>query len=98
MGLTGLLDKIPFWRDIPYPTKGALLRAIKAALSVAVGILVTAAAGGILFPVTWSPVVILAITAILQSVDKYLRESAMAKEGINTDVPLIDSPPDVIDQ
>jgi hypothetical protein len=78
------LDNIPFWRDLPYPTKGALLRAMKAALSVAVGILLTAALGGILFPPTWSPLVILAITAILQAVDKFLRETAIEKAANDT--------------
>lgn len=89
MLLFGWLDKIPFWRDLPYPTKGALLRALKAGLSVAVGILVAAATQGILFPPDWSPMVVLAITAILQAVDKFLRETAIAKEAesLSTDVP-----------
>jgi hypothetical protein len=86
----GWLDKIPFWRDLPYPTKGALLRAIKAGLSVAVGILIAAAAGGILFPVTWSPMVVLIITAILQAVDKFLRESAIEKAANANPLPLSD--------
>jgi len=86
----GWLDKIPFWRDLPYPTKGALLRAIKAGLSVAVGILIAAATGGILFPVTWSPMVVLIITAVLQAVDKFLRESAIEKAANAEPIPLSD--------
>lgn len=81
ISLFGWLDKIPFWRDLPYPTKGALLRALKAGLSVAVGILVTAATQGLLFPPEWSPMVVLAITAVLQAVDKFLRETEIAKEA-----------------
>ena len=86
----GWLDKIPFWRDLPYPTKSALLRAMKAGLSVAVGILVAAATGGLLFPATWSPLVVLAVTAILQAVDKFLRETAIEKAANADPLPLSD--------
>lgn len=83
--LFGWLDKIPFWRDLPYPTKGALLRAFKAALSVFVSILLTAALGGVLFPVDWSPIIIIALTSILQAVDKFIREWQIEKEGSQAD-------------
>jgi hypothetical protein len=83
ISLFGWLDNIPVWRDLPYPTKGALLRALKAGLSVAVGILLAAATQGILFPAEWSPMVVLAITAILQAVDKFLRETQVANEANN---------------
>lgn len=77
----GWLDRFQWWRDLPYPTKGALIRAVKAGLSVAVGILLTAATAGILFPVEASPWVVLVVTAVLQAIDKYLREAAIAKEA-----------------
>lgn len=80
ISLFGWLDKISFWRDLPYPLKGALLRAFKAALSAAVGVLLTAAGAGILFPATWSPMIILIVTATLQAVDKFLREKDAANE------------------
>lgn len=87
----GWLDNIPFWRDLPYPTKGALLRAMKAALSVLVATLLTAATAGLLFPATWSPIIIIAITSILQAVDKFLRETEIAKE-LNANPPVLDNP------
>jgi hypothetical protein len=74
----GWLDNIPWWRDLSYPTKGALMRAIKAALSVIVGILLTAALQGVLFPATWSPLIVIAITALLQAADKFIRETSIA--------------------
>ncbi len=83
--LFGLLDHIP---GLGYPAKSALVRAIKAALSVFIGILLTAATAGALFPATWSPVVVIAITAILQAVDKYFREAAA-----ENDPPAGDTPP-----
>ena len=86
--LFGWLDKIPFWRDLPYPTKSALLRAIKSALSVFISILLTAALQGVLFPVGWSPVIVIAITAVLQAVDKFLRETEIAKEVAASDAAL----------
>jgi hypothetical protein len=75
----GWLDRIAWWRNLPYPTKSALLRAMKAGLSVAIGILLAAATGGILFPVEWNPMVVLIITSVLQAVDKFLRETDIAK-------------------
>jgi hypothetical protein len=91
MSLFGWLDKIPFWRDLPYPTKGALLRAIKAGLSVAVGILVAALAQGILLPSDASPWVVLIVTAVLQGVDKFLRENAIANEANADPEPLTEN-------
>lgn len=83
--LFGWVDSIPWWRDLPYPTKGALLRALKAGLSVVVATLLVAATGGVLFPATWSPVIIIAITTILQAVDKFLRETQVVNEVKETD-------------
>lgn len=81
ISLFGWLEKIPFWRDLPYPTKGALLRAFKAALSVFVGILVAALAQGILLPPETSPWIALLVAAILQGLDKFLRETEIAKDA-----------------
>lgn len=83
--LFGWMDAIPWWKDLAYPTKGALLRALKAGLSVVVATLLVAATGGVLFPATWSPVVIIAITTVLQAVDKFLREAQLANEVKTTD-------------
>jgi len=92
ISLFGWLEKIPFWRDLPYPTKGALLRAFKASLSVFVGILVAALAQGLLLPPTASPWVVLFVTAILQGLDKFLREVEIAKEAEANPGPLTDNP------
>lgn len=91
ISLFGWLDRIPFWRDLPYPTKGALLRALKAGLAVMVGFLLAAATGGLLFPASWSPIVVLLVTSILQAADKFLREKEAAEELKGT--PLTDAIP-----
>jgi hypothetical protein len=83
--LFGWLDNIPFWHDLSYPVKSAWLRAFKSGLSVAVGILLAAATQGILLPATWSPLVILVVTMLLQSVDKYLRENSIANAAAASD-------------
>ena len=93
ISLFGWLDNIPFWRDLPYPTKGALLRALKAGLSAAVAILLAAATEGTLYPADWSPIVALAITALLQGADKFLRETAIAKE-VDAGTTVTDNPPE----
>lgn len=80
--LWGWLDRIPYWNNLPYPTKSALLRAIKAGASVAVAILLAAATQGILFPASFSPGVVLAVTMVLQSVDKFLRETDIENKAI----------------
>ena len=85
LSLWGWLEAIPFWRNLSYPVKGAWLRAFKAALSVFVATLLTAATAGVLFPATWSPVLIIAITTFLQAVDKFLRELQIANEAATTD-------------
>ena len=78
VSIFGWLDRIPFWANLPYPIKGALLRALKAAASAGVGVLVVAATEGLLFPIGTGPLVVLVITMLLQSLDKYLRESVAA--------------------
>jgi len=89
--LFGWLDKIPFWRDLPYKTKGSLLRAFKAAVAVFVSILLTAALQGALFPESWSPVIVIALTSVLQALDKFIRENQIEKEE-NADPTLTDTP------
>lgn len=89
----GWLDKIPFWRDLPYPTKGALLRAMKAALSAFVSVLVAAATAGTLYPADWAPAIVVLLTAALQALDKFLREATLAKEAAAASV--TDDVPDV---
>ena len=81
ISIFGWLDNFNWWTSIPYPTRGALLRAMKAGLSVAVGILVAALAQGILLPPETSPIIVLVVTSVLQAVDKYLREAQIAKEN-----------------
>lgn len=68
-----LLQKIPVFGNLPPTTQAVLLRAMKAAVATFVAILLTAAVGGVLFPADWSPLVIIAVTTILQAVDKWLR-------------------------
>lgn len=92
MSLFGWLESIPFWANLPYKTKGALLRAMKAALSVFVGVLVAALAQGILLPPEASPWIVLIVTAVLQGLDKFLRESAIEAEANENAGPLTDNP------
>jgi hypothetical protein len=110
MSLFGWLENIPWWRDLSYPAKGALLRAFKAALSVIVSAVLTLVTAGLLFPATMNPTTIVFLTAlltsILQGLDKYLRESALEKEmlgdsntsnvgvDVQVDVAVTDNPPD----
>lgn len=68
-----LLQKIPLFGNLPPTTQAVLLRALKAAVATAVAILLTAALGGVLFPADWSPLLVIAVTTILQAVDKWLR-------------------------
>lgn len=70
----GWLDSIPVWANLPYPIKGALLRAIKASAAAAVGVILSAATAGTLFPASWGPLIVLVTIPILQAVDKYIRE------------------------
>lgn len=72
--LFGWLERFNWWSTLSYPVKGAILRALKAALSAGVGVLLAAATAGTLFPAEASPFVILIVTAVLQSVDKFIRE------------------------
>ena len=83
-----LLEKIPLWANLPPATKTVLLRAFKAAIATLVAVLLTAATAGVLFPVEWSPIIVITITTLLQAIDKALRASD--EEPPPTD--LIDEP------
>lgn len=85
ISLFGWLENIPLWAGLSYPIKGALLRALKGGLSVTVGILLAAALQGVLFPQGLNPLVILAVTSILQAVDKFLREVQIEKDTAEND-------------
>lgn len=74
ISLFGWLNKIPVWSQFRYPIKGGILRGLKAALSFVVAALVTAAVAGTLFPADWAPIITLVLTALLQGLDKYIRE------------------------
>ena len=98
MSLFGWLERIPWWRDLSYPVKGALLRAFKAALSVIVSAVLTLVTAGLLFPETMDPALVVLLTAVLTSVlqglDKYLRESSLEKEALANPAILGDDLPD----
>lgn len=91
ISLFGWLNKIPAWRNLPYKSRGAILRALKSGLSVTLGILLAAAGQGILFPDSWSPMIVLVVTTVLQSVDKYIREAEIERQArlspVRTDNP-----------
>lgn len=67
-----LLEKTPIGRLTP-TQKAVIYRALKAAVATFISILLTAATAGILFPAEWSPMIVIAITTILQAIDKSLR-------------------------
>jgi hypothetical protein len=81
VNIFGWLESVPVWRDLPYPIKGALLRALKVALSGGIAVLVTAASAGTLFPAAWGTQVAVILTAILTAADKYIREWNIEEEG-----------------
>lgn len=70
-----LLEKISLFTNRSPATQAVILRALKAGVATVVAILLAAAAAGVLFPPEWSPVLIIAITVILQAIDKWLRSS-----------------------
>jgi len=75
-----LLQKlVDWWNGIPYPIRGGLIRAARATGAMIVAILLTALTTGILIPATlpFAPFLVVAITAILQGLDKYFRESQL---------------------
>lgn len=95
VSLFGWLDRIPWWRDLSYPAKGALLRAFKAALSLIVSTVLALLTAGLLFPAGWDPTLIFLattiLTSLLQGIDKYLREAKIAREA-EEELPVPDNP------
>lgn len=84
--LFGWLNKFTWWTDLGYPVMGAILRGLKAGLSVAVGIALAGISQGVLhLPSDWGPAIVFVVTALLQAVDKYLRESALEKKAAVSD-------------
>lgn len=83
-----LLERTPLGNMTP-EQKAVIYRAMKAAVATFISILLAAATAGVLFPVEWSPVVVIAITTILQAIDKALRSGP--EEPPVTDE--IDEPP-----
>lgn len=79
ISIFGQLEKIDAFSNLDYKYKGTIIRALKAAASTFVGILALSAAAGELIPVEWGATAIV-ITAGLQALDKYLRESQAEKE------------------
>jgi len=66
---------------LPYPKRRSYPRLLRQDYRLLlIGILLVAATQGVLFPSTYSPIIVIAVTMILQSVDKYLRETAIANE------------------
>ena len=84
--LFGWLNNISWWNNLGYPTQGAILRALKSGLSVVVGILLAGLSQGvIMLPAEWSPAIVLVVTMVLQSVDKFLRETQIANTAAVSD-------------
>lgn len=80
VSIFGWLENLDLWKRLPYPVKGAVLRGLKAGLSLMISTLLVAATAGTLFPMAWGPVVIGMLTMGLQGVDKFIREWNIADE------------------
>jgi hypothetical protein len=78
-----LLEKVSVFTNLTPSNQAVILRALKTAVATFVAILLTAATAGILFPIEWSPLLVISITTILQAIDKWLR--AMPDEPPATD-------------
>lgn len=76
----GFLDRFSKWANLDYRFKGTIIRALKAGIAVVVSTLLTAATAGVLFPATWSPLMIVVMTSALQAADKFVREWNEHKE------------------
>lgn len=92
VSIFGWLDRLPVWNELAYPVKGAILRGLKAGLSVLVSGLLVSATAGTLFPVTWGPQLVFFVTIILQGLDKYIREWNIKEE--NSNIPLAEEIPE----
>lgn len=95
ISLFGWLENIPWWRDLSYPAKGAILRAFKAALSLIVSVFLSLLTAGLLFPAGWEPAFVFVmttiLTSILQGADKFLREWNIAKDNNADPIVLADN-------
>lgn len=78
--LFGWLDKFNLWNNLSYVQKGTILRALKAAASAIVGVLLGAVTDGTLLPAGSSAITTIVVTAALQAVDKFIREWSDAKD------------------
>lgn len=89
--IDGILERvIPGYKGAAYKVRGAVLRAVKAGLSAAVGVLVAAAVSGTLFPVGFAPAIVVLTTMGLQALDKFIREWKIEDE--EPEVPPTDNP------
>lgn len=94
IGIVDILEKIPGFKSLPYPISGAIIRGVKAFLSVTVGLLLAAATAGTLLPATTAPYIVALVTLTLQALDKYVREQKIAGENEgDAPKPLGDNPP-----
>lgn len=81
-----MLDKlIPM--GIPYPIRGAIIRAIRTAIAILLGGISAAIADGSIvsqvhfIPIAYSPVITLALSTTFVAVDKYLRERGLVEDA-----------------
>jgi hypothetical protein len=74
-----MFDFNAWFSALSYVWQGTLWRALRSGVAVVVATLLAALTAGTLLPATVSPVVIIVVTILLQTVDKYLRESSIAK-------------------
>ena len=85
-----LLEKISLFTNLSPASQAVILRALKTAVATFVAILLTAATAGVLFPVEWSPLLVITLTTVLQSFDKWLRsipDEPPATDEINEPTP-----------
>jgi hypothetical protein len=87
----GHLEKIERFASLSYKNKGAIIRFLKSAASVAVAGLLTAATAGVLFPAEFSALSVIMITALLQAADKWLRENNIEKQEEEPQEDVVDS-------
>ncbi len=93
---------LTFWNGLPYKTTGSILRAIRAGLASAIGILIAANASGTLVPENVAPFVAVLVTSFLLGADKYIREWRIEdkEEAVVEDVvdaPIEDAPAEEAD-
>jgi hypothetical protein len=84
--------------SIPYPIRGAIIRAVRTAVAILVsGVSASIADGSIIqgfsfIPAAYTPVVIMLLSTTLVGVDKWLRERGLeAEANESVDAPLTDN-------